>query len=598
MDEATLEATIAAYKQQLQQVEAICQNASGEEAANLTQLQNDLREVIELTQGSLLSLKKSELLSYVDDITTKPATTTNSHTCKGRENEDPPLSNSMDEEFAAFQAAIADEGSSRPASPVHTECNPNAVHRWEKSDYKREDEETPDNDSDDDDDDKEEDEEEEDRRLSDITGTKCSIVYRHEWGAQQRHNAVVLSVEPSRAKDDEVRVRVLFCNPTNAAMKPCPFFFKGECRFTEEDCRFSHGFSVKVTDLKSFQEVDLSCLSIEARCLAKYTDDIWYPAEVIDIDTEAERITVCFESYGDSKTLGVKDVLPLGSQDNQSDDDEGEDDKDADDMDSDCSDHDHPSTSSSLSSLSRLGAQREGEEEEEEMADVLWVPTGPSCRLGEWEAHTRGIASRLMAKMGYEIGKGLGKNGEGRTEPVEAVIVPAGKSLDTCMKLREMKKLGIVGKKKAKKKGKGKKKKKKGAGGAGTTVKKPRDVFEFINTHLGAKKVKVNELLADNATLVKSQKRPREESKGERIAKSRQINVQLMKTQEEVRATEKRLSHLQQSLARNKGDKAACVTIQAEIAKAEQYLITVRSSEKKLERQKDHRDGHKKLTIF
>lgn len=34
-----------------------------------------------------------------------------------------------------------------------------------------------------------------------------------------------------------------------------------------------------------------------------------------------------------------------------------------------------------------------------------------------------------MQKMGYIVGTGLGKNLEGRIDPVTAVILPAGKSL-------------------------------------------------------------------------------------------------------------------------------------------------------------------------
>ena len=37
--------------------------------------------------------------------------------------------------------------------------------------------------------------------------------------------------------------------------------------------------------------------------------------------------------------------------------------------------------------------------------------------------------------------KGLGKNGEGRVEPVEIKILPAGKSLDMCAEMREKGKL-------------------------------------------------------------------------------------------------------------------------------------------------------------
>lgn len=34
-----------------------------------------------------------------------------------------------------------------------------------------------------------------------------------------------------------------------------------------------------------------------------------------------------------------------------------------------------------------------------------------------------------MAKMGYIMGAGLGKNSEGRINPVEATVLPKGKSL-------------------------------------------------------------------------------------------------------------------------------------------------------------------------
>lgn len=49
--------------------------------------------------------------------------------------------------------------------------------------------------------------------------------------------------------------------------------------------------------------------------------------------------------------------------------------------------------------------------------------------LGNWERHTRGIGSKLMMQMGYVIGTGLGKRSDGRIEPVEAQVLPAGKSL-------------------------------------------------------------------------------------------------------------------------------------------------------------------------
>ncbi len=35
-----------------------------------------------------------------------------------------------------------------------------------------------------------------------------------------------------------------------------------------------------------------------------------------------------------------------------------------------------------------------------------------TAALADWEAHSRGVASRLLVRMGYVAGKGLGARGE------------------------------------------------------------------------------------------------------------------------------------------------------------------------------------------
>lgn len=49
---------------------------------------------------------------------------------------------------------------------------------------------------------------------------------------------------------------------------------------------------------------------------------------------------------------------------------------------------------------------------------------GESAGFAEFEAHTTGFASRMMAKMGFQAGAGLGKNAQGIAVPVQAEIRP------------------------------------------------------------------------------------------------------------------------------------------------------------------------------
>ncbi|XP_043701295.1 uncharacterized protein LOC122651811 [Telopea speciosissima] len=51
-------------------------------------------------------------------------------------------------------------------------------------------------------------------------------------------------------------------------------------------------------------------------------------------------------------------------------------------------------------------------------------PMTSSSKLGEFELHTKGFGSKMMAKMGFVEGGGLGKDGQGMVEPIEAIKRP------------------------------------------------------------------------------------------------------------------------------------------------------------------------------
>lgn len=92
--------------------------------------------------------------------------------------------------------------------------------------------------------------------LETLPGMKCQAPFIHPWSDHPvYHNALVFKVEESEevGSAEDINVRVMFTNPTHVDMKPCPYFLEGECRFTKEKCRFSHGQVVPLVSLKEYK---------------------------------------------------------------------------------------------------------------------------------------------------------------------------------------------------------------------------------------------------------------------------------------------------------------------------------------------------------
>ncbi|XP_015775085.1 PREDICTED: zinc finger CCCH-type with G patch domain-containing protein-like [Acropora digitifera] len=155
----------------------------------------------------------------------------------------------------------------------------------------------------------------------DITGMKCRVAFTHHWGVVEHHNAMVFDLEAAESPDEkeEPKVRVLFMNPTHKSMVPCPYFLQSNCRFSEETCRYSHGFLVSVEELMPFKEPDFSKVQCGQLCLARYDDGVWYKATIQSIDHDAHTFVVHYNTYNNSDaTLGLDGIFPLDPRESES----------------------------------------------------------------------------------------------------------------------------------------------------------------------------------------------------------------------------------------------------------------------------------------
>ncbi len=185
MDESSLEEAIKTYNAQLQQVEvALSAGLGSAEHADLLKLKEDLQQLIELTESSLVSVKKSQLLASLEQLSTNqnaPSVTQKT---------------ALEDEFATYYAELSED-----SAEVKQNTEP---------------------------------EEEDNEEEVDLSGTKVRAPYRTPWGTLEYHNAMVVC--PEEPEGEEARVQVLYLHPTNKCMKPCGFYLEDKCRFMD-NCR-------------------------------------------------------------------------------------------------------------------------------------------------------------------------------------------------------------------------------------------------------------------------------------------------------------------------------------------------------------------------
>ncbi|XP_015602108.1 zinc finger CCCH-type with G patch domain-containing protein [Cephus cinctus] len=512
-DAHSLRQAIQEYEAQLSQVQvALSATGKGPDKDNLLSLQSDIQELISLTKDSLQSVLEGK---------------NNDQSKKFTDENDDPLA----KEYALFKAELGEDSNDSNNIDQNNTSAANGI----------------------------EDE------LKALEGTKCRAPHGSSWGGTGYHNAMVGSIYKSNQEEirsmNDIKVRVLFMNPTHKEMLPCPYFLDGACKFSDEQCHYSHGEVVPFSSLQEYREPDFSSIKMGSRVLAMHTNKLWHRSVVLKLpEKNEEKFRVKFEASGNILEVSLQDLLPLG------------------DADLDMSD------SSDDSELETEVVEKN----QEHLVHKSLLTLNGSEALGNWERHTRGIGSKLMAQMGYISGTGLGKRADGRIEPVEATVLPAGKSLDHCMELRENaggdKDLFSVERKMRKQKRKLEQQREKQY--QKEVQREKSNVFNFINTTLGDKPK--NESEAGGS---KYRKNLKSES-------NQRLNVASLKIGQNITRLERESAKLKESMGRHAKGSIHYNNIVMQYNDKQKELVDLRTDEKHIAAEQNQRKNKAKLSIF
>nr|XP_002128291.3 zinc finger CCCH-type with G patch domain-containing protein-like isoform X1 [Ciona intestinalis] len=504
-----MKTTLDTYRNQLSQINAAIE--SGQEDADLIVLRDDITNLISLTEESLLAYEKSQLMALLgnEDNQEQPSSS----------NQTPPPSDRIDEQLACF---YADETSvstdNKPELSLKISAGRSVLNEAFLSTIED---------------------------CDDISGVKCRAPYTTEWSGCHYHNAMIMNVVNDHQElegkfPDDIIVKVLFLNPTMASMMSCPYYLEDKCRYSNDDCKYSHGCYVSLYTLHPFHQPDFNNFTPGSSCLAKQQDGTWGSA-TLDVVHEDLNYTVKFQHRNLTLNLGIDEILPT-HHDNE---------------DSESSDDDD---------------------------DVIIVPGDvtitakgiDSSTFGAWEQHTRGFGSKILMKLGYKMGEGLGTGGQGRVDPVQVEVLPVGKSLDHCMKIKEKRRAALD--KNLKK------------------VNPPNrhrpGMFNFLNKALGDKKktptkpkfqlqeaVKVKDL--NNRTI------------------SRKMNQELVKNESKIKQVQSRVKKLKESVARNRErNPSVAKKLQVKLNEAMLELKSIKTENTAIEQQQKRAATHRKMAEF
>ena len=334
-------------------------------------------------------------------------------------------------------------------------------------------------------------------------------------------------------------------------MIPCSYFLDGNCKF-ESECRRSHGYRVDSRLLEAYEDSDISEAQQDSACLVYCPDSgVWDSGVIVEkIENMCE---VWLEKSNEKVEVPINEIFLLKTP--------------------------------PLEDL-----QSSGEDSEYEYRTIPILPiasdnSGNNSREMFWEKHTRGIGSKLLSKMGYIPGTGLGVEGNGMRDPIEIVVLPKGRSLDQCMESKRNNPDG-----KGKRKNVKKKNIKRDLSKNRSTGSFNLDVFDFLNNSVQLQQLVHSEISREESMHVSmkvSGKNKLDISGGRRV----QLDKQLRDARTE---TEK----LSLSLSRNRKDPVVAKQIEIKLKRAERDLSLLEQEESSILSRINSKKKRASMSVF
>ncbi|XP_059641939.1 zinc finger CCCH domain-containing protein 18 [Cornus florida] len=348
-------------------------------------------------------------------------------------------------------------------------------------------------------------------------GSKCR--FRHTDG--RWYNGLIVGLEGLDS------ARISFLTPTSENMMICKFFLQQRCRFGT-NCRLSHGIDAPLSSLKKYVPTtwEHSLVGSSIWAISDIKAGIWKEAELESWDDELKVGQVVFRDDGSYSQLGVEG-LALSEYAQMSEEEE----YDSSSEQSDHSSDDEEDGSQGLGFLDSSALQRGIQTE--------------TAIFSKWENHTRGIASKIMANMGYREGMGLGVSGQGMLDPISVKVLPPKQSLDHALGSQDNKENKNNSGKKRSRGGKRKRDKKFAAAARAAKEEEELqpDVFSLINSQLAMH----GEALSNGSAKKQQNKGSREEKKQDRRA--------LVAYDDEVKGLKTQVGKLEEMVNRNRKEK-------------------------------------------